>query len=520
MHRSITSHRLVRSGTGFVAVVSMFSVVATMAAQGAAAGDARRGNNGSAGIGDPYFPTDGNGGYDAVHYGVRVAVTNHSQKVSGTVVMTARATEQLSRFNLDLNGLHVDAVAVSGGPATWTRRGDHELVITPAADLPADEVFRVSVRYHGKPGTVTTPDGYENGWFTTSDGATASGEPPGASVWMPVNEHPTDKALFDVDITVPHGLAAISNGRLVDKKQHHDGSTTWSWYNGRPMASYLLILSIGHFDITRTQTSSGLRILSATDPSITKSTRPALNQQGEVIKVLSRSFGPYPFDSAGAIVDNLNVGYALETQTRSFYSAGFFSGSKDDAWVVAHETAHQWYGDSVSLDRWSDIWLNEGFATYAEWLWAQHKGQFTPADVMSNLMTNVPDGDPLWAVNISDPGTLDLFSDPVYVRGGLVLQALREQVGGSAFFDILQKWAHRHRYGNGTTSQFIALSEQVSQQDLTNLFDEWLFSTGKPAVPARSTHAQALTSRSAHHVVKTVFQHAQEIATARKPLGS
>jgi aminopeptidase N len=435
---------------------------------------------GAAGIGDPYFPLDGNGGYDALHYWVTLKVDTAANRIEGTAVMDARATTSLSRFDLDLHGLTISSITVNGRPAAWSRDGQ-EVIIRPRTPLTQSTEFRTVVRYAGTPGVVQTPDGYDNGWFWTSDGASAVGEPPGASTWIPVNDHPRDKALFDISVTVPDGKAAISNGLLTGKPKSVGGWTTWSWHNRHPIASYLILLSVGTYDVRYSTTASGLPIIDAVDPAIGGIADAALAREAEVISTLEKSFGPYPFEAAGGVVDQLNVGWALETQTRSFYSQDFFTGSPDDAWVVAHETAHAWFGDSVSLCKWQDIWLNEGFATYAEWLWAEHEGWYTPAQVMGWDLQNTTADDPLWALDISNPGPVPLFDHAVYERGALVLQALREQVGDVAFFKILKAWARDHRDANATTGQFVELAERISKQDLTVLFDTWLFGAGKPS---------------------------------------
>jgi len=438
--------------------------------------------NGAAGAGDPYFPLDGNGGYDALHYDLAVSVLPGSRAITGVATLTARALQPLTRFDLDLHGLTVSSVTVGTTRATFRHVGQ-ELVVTPSVTLPPGQQFRVTVRYAGRPELLkvasngaSEPD---NGWYATADGATVMGEPQGASVWFPVSEHPSDKATYDVAITVPKGLTAISNGLPVGAPATANGVTTWRWHSEHPMASYLVLLTVGKYDIRRSTTSTGVPIIDAVDPSLGTIADAELANQREVIDVLSKAFGPYPFEAAGAVVDTFGADVALETQTRSVYSASMFKNG-DNTYVIAHETAHQWFGDSVSLTRWQDIWLNEGFATYGEILWGEHVGALKPNEIIDNVLASVSPGDPMWKVDIGDPGRLDLFSPAVYQRGGLVLQALREQVGDDAFFRTLQTWAHDHRDGNGTTEQFIALAQQISGQDLTALFQKWLFSTGRP----------------------------------------
>jgi hypothetical protein len=208
-------------------------------------------------------------------------------------------------------------------------------------------------------------------------------------------------------------------------------------------------------------------------------------REPEIIKFLSANFGPYPFRDVGGIVDHLpGVGFALETQTRPVYAQEFFYDQAGADDVVVHELSHMWYGDSVSVHYWADIWLNEGFATYAEWLWSEHEGGATPQQIFDDTVAGIPADDPFWQLVIGDPGPDHLFDAPIYVRGAMTLQTLRMEVGDAKFFRILQKWARLHRNGNGSTSEFIALAEQISHKNLDELFKTWLFTAGKPDVPA------------------------------------
>ena len=186
-------------------------------------------------------------------------------------------------------------------------------------------------------------------------------------------------------------------------------------------------------------------------------------------------FGPYPFADAGGVVDDAAVGYALETQTRPFYPT-----DGPSLGTVVHETAHQWFGDSVSLTDWHDIWLNEGFATYAEWLWSGSHGGLTPAQHFTRLYAT-PASSGLWS---PAPRTFtdaaDLFGSPVYNRGALTLQALREKIGTRDFFTVLRTWARMHRHGNVRNAQFVKLAEKVSGRRLDRFFHVWLEVPRKP----------------------------------------
>ncbi|MYS20794.1 MULTISPECIES: M1 family metallopeptidase [unclassified Streptomyces] len=433
-------------------------------------------DRGAPGQGDPYFPLAGNGGYTTGHYDLDLAYDPATRQLDGAARITARATQELRTFDLDLSGLTVRGVRVNARAARWTRQGQ-ELVITPRQALRKGEGFRVDISYGGVPENITDPDGSADGWITTDDGAFVAGEPLGAMSWFPADDHPLDKASYAFRITVPAGYTAVANGVLTSQRTT-GGRTTFRWNQAEPMAAYLATATIGKFDVQQYTTASGIPVYTAVDPREAAGAAPALAQIPAILDWESTLFGPYPFAAAGAIVDHApDVGYALETQTRPLYDRA------PDVGTVVHETAHQWFGDSVSLTSWQDIWLNEGFATYAEWLWTEQHGGPTAQAQFDSYYAR-PATSSLWAFPTADPGQgANIFASPVYDRGAMTLQKLRTAVGDAHFFTILKAWARGHRYGNGTTAQFVALSEKVSGKDLGALFHTWLWTAGKPAQP-------------------------------------
>ena len=427
---------------------------------------------GAAGAGDPYFPLSGNGGFDVTHYDLDVRYSPATKRLDGHAVVSATATQDLSRFDLDLYRLAVASVSVDGISAKFTRSGQ-ELVITPSAFIRLGAHFRVDVAYGGVPEQVTDPDGSPDGWIKTDTGAFVASEPQGAMTWFPANSQPIDKASFDVTISVPKGYQAVGNGELVEQRSTSTTTTT-HWRERQPMAAYLATASIGKFGI-HTYRTAGLPVYVAVDPREAAAAAPVLARLPEILEWEQRTFGPYPFSSTGAIVMHApDVGYALETQTRPLFD------SAPDETTLVHELAHQWFGDSVSLTRWKDIWLNEGFATYAEWLWSEDTGGPSTQKTFDKLYAS-PSSAGLWARPVADPGTgANIFADPSYDRGAMVLHELRVAVGDRAFFSILRAWAAQHRYGHGTTAQFTALATAISHRNLTGVFHTWLYTSGKP----------------------------------------
>ncbi|MFJ7151326.1 M1 family metallopeptidase [Streptomyces sp. NPDC100445] len=452
---------------------ALATVPLAVAALIGAAGPAAPGTTGAPGAGDPYFPLSGNGGYHVRHYGLTLRYDTASRRLDATAVLTARATQRLTRFDLDLSGLTVTSVAVDHAPAAFRRDGQ-ELVVTPRHAPRRGREFRVTVAYHGTPRPVTDPDGSADGWIPTDDGAFVAGEPQGAMTWFPADNHPKDKASYDFTITVPRGRTAVANGVLLGQRTAH-GRTTFRWRETRPMAAYLATATIGKFQVERYTTRDGVQVYNAVDPREARAAAPVLKKLPSVLEWESGLFGPYPYRAAGSIVDHApDVGYALETQTRPLYD------SAPDLATLVHESAHQWFGDSVSLTGWKDIWLNEGFATYAEWLYTEQHGGRTAQRAFDALYAR-PAGDALWAYPPGDPGGgARLFGTPVYARGAMALHELRRAVGDRDFLRVLRAWAGRHRDGHGTTAQFVRLAERTSGKRLEGLFHTWLYTRGKP----------------------------------------
>jgi aminopeptidase N len=435
---------------------------------------------GADGLGDPYYPTAGNGGYDVANYDLNLRYEPATDALSGTATITATATAGLSSLNLDLSGLTVDVVTVDGAAATVDRNGT-ELVITPAAPIPTGATFVVAVSYAGVPGALAGEGLGDAGFLHTPEGAVAIGEPEVAASWFPVNDHPRDKATYTITIAAPDDLSAISNGVLRDKASA-DGFTTWRWAVTKPMAPYLATVVIGEYRVQES-THDGIPVFIAVDTDLSTVIDVQLARSGEVVDFLEERFGPYPFDALGGIaIDDRRIRFALENQTRPIYSWAFFEAGEDGMWVIVHELAHQWYGDSVSVHSWNEIWLNEGFASYAEWLWAEAQGQQTAQRIFDRLYAGPADS-PLWRVPPGEPGKDGMFSNSVYTRGAMTLHALRVTVGDADFFAILKAWAAEKADANATTAEFVTLAERVSGEQLDALFDAWLYGTTRPSRP-------------------------------------
>lgn len=473
------------------------------------------GTPGASGLRDPYFPKLGNGGYDVTHYDLVLDVDPDAHRLRGTATITARATQELSAFNLDLAGLTVRSATVDGRPAAVNRAG-HELTLRPGAGtghrIREGRTFRTVVRYSGSPEILTDPDRSEEGWIRTSGGAVALGEPTGAMAWFPGNNHPSDKASYDITVTVPRGLTAVSNGELVSPTTSHavaapggtpagipggappttpggipdrartpttpGGTSTYHWRVAEPMASYLATLAVGRFDTKASTTPDGIKVFTAADTAVAARSAAVLARVPEVVAWEAERFGPYPFSATGAIVGrDGDAGYALETQNRPFFPGPPSVG------LLVHEMAHQWFGNSVTPASWRDMWLNEGLATYAEWLWEDDK----EGEPVEDRFDAAFGDDDNWTFPPAEPPTAaDISRAPVYGRGAMVVHKIREAVGDDErFFALVRGWTRAHRHGTASTADFTAYVdaqvERATGKDLTELWDTWLYGKSRPA---------------------------------------
>ena len=431
---------------------------------------------GSAGLGDPLYPGLGNGGYEVSHYTLNLDVDVDANFIRGEASIEAEATQALSAFNLDLRGLDVIEARVSDRPATHTRSG-HELTITPEEAIPRGSSFTAEVVFEGQPVIEFLPGwGQRMGWVKYETGIFAAGEPWGSSSWYPVNEHPSDKATYTIVVTVPDPYEVAAIGELVGVVDHGDAST-YTWEVRDEVASYLVGMAIGQFERRTTEGPEGLPIVDYIEMTLDPSAVFGLDDVFEMLEFFNDTFGEYPFEAFGAIVIDADFP-ALETQTRPVYGAGILSGEFGEI-VVAHELAHHWFGNLVTPATWEDLWLNEGFATYSEWLWYAHKHD---SDAFDRFW------DEMWTDEMGPPGK-PLPESPfawVYDRGALVVHALREEVGDEDFFAILREFLSRHGGGNASTADFIGVAEDVSGKELDELFDAWLYSETPPPPPQRS----------------------------------
>lgn len=431
---------------------------------------------GAPGVGDSYFPLDGNGGYDVRHYDVRVRYDFARRRLVGRTVLTLVPEVRLRRFNLDLL-LRATSVRIDGRPASFRARRGHELVIKPRRPLRAGRAVKVAVRYAGFPERHAYAG--ESNWLADRHEVVTMNQPHMAPWWFPANDHPSDRATFRIAVTVPRGMSVISNGRLLERRARGK-DVTWHWRARDPMVPYLAYFAAGRFDVEAGRTK-GLPWYNAVSSRLpARARRESLRQlrrSAAIVRRLERDLGPYPFETTGGVVTSLPAGFALENQTRPVY----WPLGRGSTWLLVHELAHQWFGNSVSVARWRDIWLNEGAATFMEVYYDEARGGTTGRQWLRQMHRVLTPGTGFWKSRIGNPGRRGIFDWPVYGRGGMTLQALRQRVGEEHFWQILRTWISERADGNGTSRQFERLAERVSGEDLGSFFQAWLRDRKRPA---------------------------------------
>jgi len=441
-------------------------------------------------IGDPYFPGLGNGGYDVEHYALELDIDMKTDVVAATARIRARALLDLASFSFDLYGLEVKSVRVDGQDARFERTPpapladgasgkSTELVIHPAAPLAAGAVFETEVAYGGSPAPrpdpafAFLPQSKGTGWQRRPSGVYVTSQCIGASSWFPCNDHPRDKASYSFRVKVAKPWTAAANGVLTEVIEKGE-ARTFVFEARDPMASYLATLDVAEFDVLESKGPRGIPVRIYHPKDATEKELAGFRRQGEVLEFLEMIFGPYPFEAAGGVMQSEPAGGALECQTLPVYGRGC------ELETILHELAHQWYGDSVSVDLWRDLWLNEAFASYAEWLWLENtegveayeqKARRTYAELRKRKT-----GSPF------DPGVAHAFSERVYQRGPFVLHGLRKEVGDDVFFRILKDWVETHKNGNASTADFVAFASKCAGRELAPFFDAWLFADETPVV--------------------------------------
>ncbi|KAA6211712.1 M1 family metallopeptidase [Streptomyces filamentosus] len=439
------------------------------------------------GIGDPLFPHLGNPGYDVLAYDIDLTYSGvNTEPLTAVTRVDALATTDLDRLHLDFTHGTVSDVTVDGLPAAHETSGE-DLIVTPIVPVDAGETVTVTVRHTSDPRGPAA----NGGWVRTSDGLVMANQADAAHRVFPSNDHPSDKAFFTFRITAPSELTAVANG-LPTGRVDHGATTTWTYRVGHPMATELAQVSLGRSTVLHRTGPHGLPVRDVVRTQDREAMEPWLRRTPGHLEWMEGKVGPYPFETYGVLIADATTGFELETQTLSLFEERLFTDPRFPQWyvdaVMVHELAHQWFGDSVSPRTWSDLWLNEGHASWYEALYADEtagkslerrmKAAYAASDGWR------ADGGPPAAPRPPAPGQkISLFRPVVYDGSALVLYALRETIGTDAFDRLERRWVAVHRDGVASTADFTALAEQVSGRELGAFFRAWLYGEKTPPMP-------------------------------------
>jgi aminopeptidase N len=420
----------------------------------------------------------GNTGYDVQQYTLALSIDPLAETLSGTVTIEAVTTlADLGRLSLDFSGdYQITGLTVDGQAATYQWRDD-KLAVDLPQPLPAGVAFSLAVHYGGRPQPIRSryiP--FVQVGMTFEDGTVyVVAEPDGARAWFPANDHPRDKARFRFEISVPQPYVVAANGQPQPPLELSDGRLTYVWDSDAQMAPYLATLAIDAYTVVEQSAPNGVPIRHFVPPEIAQEAADLLSVTGEMMVFLERYFGPYPFDSYGHALTPVE-GVALETQTMTILPASIVYGEAEG--ILLHELAHQWFGDSVSPASWADIWLNEGFATYAEWLWLEARSPQALNARLESVEVAAPYSD--LGAPLANPEPTDLFGFNSYQKGAWVLHMLRQQVGDEVFFRLLQTYHERFQGGVASSADLKQVAEEISRQDLDAFFEQWVYGRGMP----------------------------------------
>jgi aminopeptidase N len=427
-------------------------------------------------VDERYVPHHGDPSYDVTRYDLVVDYAPESNRLTGTATLEVRASRPVRRLRLDLNDLRVQKVLVDGSRAKYRQQRAH-LTVDLGRELAEGDEAVLMVAYGGRPHPMRGLDG-DAGWEELEEGAIVASQPHGAPSWFPCNDLPSVKAPFRLELSVPQAFTVVANG-LPGESRRTAGRVVQVFDQPEPMATYLATVHVGDF-VEEQQATSPVPVGFVAPPDRRDHAREALADQPAMVAYFSSVFGPYPFGRYLAVVVPDDLEIPLEAQGLSIFGPNLLHDGWDAQRLVAHELAHQWFGNSVTLRHWDDIWLHEGFACYAEWLWSEESGRETADERArhhhARLRSKPQD------LLLADPGPDLMFDDRVYKRGALTLHALRLTVGDDAFFEVLRTWTDRFRHANATTADLEQVVADVAG-DRTDLFDAWLRGTAVPDLP-------------------------------------
>jgi aminopeptidase N len=426
---------------------------------------------------DPYLPKSGNLGYRVSRYELALEYKVAINRLSGSATIAAVTLTELEEFTLDLSdAMTVSKVLVNGRRVAHFACREKKLRIRLATKLATGAQMSIVVHYHGTPRPLRSLWG-DIGFEELTNGALVAGQPNGAPSWYPCDDHPSAKASYRIQVSADNPYRVVANGRLASRRVRA-AQTEWTYEQPEPTSTYLVTLQIGMYELTR-QAKTPVSMRATLPERLRRNFYHDFARQPEMMELFVELFGPYPLANGYTVVvtdDDLEI--PLEAQGISIFGANHCDGTQGSERLIAHELAHQWFGNSVTARQWRDIWLHEGFACYAEWLWSEHSGGPSADELARRYHQKLRDSPQ--DLLLTDPGPRDMFDDRVYKRGALTLHALRRRLSDEKFFALLKEWTTRYRHGNAVTDDFTGLAAGYCDESLSGLWDSWLYSKAVP----------------------------------------
>ncbi|MEE9167847.1 MAG: M1 family aminopeptidase [Candidatus Neomarinimicrobiota bacterium] len=423
-------------------------------------------------------------GFDVTFYRVSLNIDPGTKSIAGDVTMRAHSTvSDLQEVTLDLyNNMVVDSITSEGSLLAYSH-ADNKLNIDLSRKHDTGEAFAVRIYYSGQP---VNEGGFHSFTFEEHEGVpiiSTLSEPFGSPTWWPCNDDPADKAdSVDLIITVPSSLVVASNGVLISEITHGDGTKTFFWKERYPISSYLVSLAITNYetfsDYYHYSESDSMEVVYFVYPEDLNAAKEDFTVIVPMIEYYSSLFGQYPFIEEKYGMAEFPWGGAMEHQTCTSYGSRLIQGNHYYDWIIAHELAHQWFGNLITMKGWSHIWLNEGFASYAEALWEETlhgRGAYL------NYMDRMDSGLFPTSVFVYDSTDIySLFNRTVYDKGAWVLHMLRRVMGDSAFFQAMKTYVEEYPFENATTEDFCRICESYYADDLDWFFHQWIYERFRP----------------------------------------
>ena len=422
---------------------------------------------------DPYTPTSGDPGYSVAHYDLALQYTPRTNRLAGRARLDVRVLVETDQLRVDLIGLSADKVRVDGALQRHVKQSAHAITIRLAERVAAGSLLQLDIDYSGRPGPRRSRWG-QLGWEELEHGALVASQPTGAPTWFPCNDRVDDRATYAISFTTDRGFFVAVTG-VPGRAATRSGKTTRTFTSSVPTATYLVAAHVGEYAEYRL----GPRARLVAPPARARLAQRAFAPVPRIIETFEEWFGPYPQEDLTIVVTEEELEIPLEAQGMATFGRNHEAPSEQR--LIAHELAHQWFGNSVGVARWHDIWLNEGFACYSEWIWSEASGGPTIAALAAEhhaLLAALPQD-----LLLADPGPTDMFDDRVYKRGALLLEALRRVMGEGPFRALLLAWASTYRHRLVATADFIALAQSLSPVRVDAVFESWIYAEALPELP-------------------------------------